>query len=103
MKALKEEKNIESKQFLEAIAVMSVLSEAKCSNLPAFLEIDLNLSALKSRDKYIGLLAAEIESFAQNYQQNTNDKAIVAVLATEEQPLKRSRRATEEVNMSFVV
>lgn len=89
---LKEEKNIESKQFIEAIIVLEVLSKAKCK-MPTFLQIDFKLDALKSRDKYYDLFCSAVESFAQRYQENTNGQGIVAVLTTDEQPLKRSRRA----------
>lgn len=91
-KTLKEEENSESKKLLEAITTLSVLSEAKCK-MPAFLQIDLNLDASKSRDKYFEQLFTVCEAFAENYQKNTNGYGMVAVLTTDEQPLKRTRRA----------
>lgn len=91
-KTLKEEENSESKQFLEAIITLSVLSEAKC-NMPAFLQIDCKIDASKSRDKYFEQFFTAIEAFAQKYQENTNGYGMVAVLTSDEQPLKRTRRA----------
>lgn len=74
---------------------MSVLSEAKCK-MPAFLQIDYKLDASKSRDKYYEQFFAAIETFAQKYQENTNGYGLVAVMTTDEQPLKRSRRAAAD-------
>ncbi|XP_055315626.1 ATPase H(+)-transporting accessory protein 2 [Sitodiplosis mosellana] len=91
-KMLKDEKNSESKQILEAIIAMSVLSEAKCK-MPAFLQIDYNHDASKSRDKYFEEFVSAIEAFAQKYAENTNGYGIVTVLTTDEQSHKRSRRA----------
>lgn len=101
MKILKDEENMESKQFLEAVAVMSVLSEAKCK-MPTFLEINLNLSEMKSRDKYFGLLVSAVESFTENFAKNTNDNGVVAILTSDEKPLKRSRRAAADVILHFI-
>lgn len=66
--------------------------------MPTFLQFDLNV---KSRDKTFGQLAAAIEKFTMKYQQNTKNNGIVAVLLTDEKPLKRTRRAVEEVNIAF--
>lgn len=95
-KVLNEEKNSESKKFLEAITVLSVLAEAECK-MPAFLKIDYKI---ESRDKYFEDFFLAIEAFAQQYAKNTNGYGIAAVLTNEVQSLKRSRRqaATAEVN-----
>lgn len=100
LKTLKDEKSIESKQFLEAIAVMNALSQAKCK-LPTFMQFDLNLSTVKSRDKNFDLMASAIEAFAQNFQKNADGKGLVAVFTADEQPLKRRRRAVDDVNINF--
>lgn len=101
LKTLKDEKNIESKQFLEAVTVMSILSEAeaKC-NMPTLLQFDLNMNGVKSRE-HINLLVSTIEEFAQKFQSIVNGKGIVAVITADEQPLKRTRRATENVKILF--
>lgn len=91
-KALKEEKSPELKQFIEAIAVMSVLSEANCK-MPAFLHINLKLNENKSRDKYFELFVNTVKAFGKSYSKNSNYRGIVAALTTDEKPLKRSRRA----------
>lgn len=97
-KALKDEKATESKQFVEAIAVLSILSEANCK-MPAFVHIDLKLNDAKSRDKYFELFANTVKAFAEKQREISNGRGIVAVLTTDEKPLKRSRRAAEgEVN-----
>lgn len=97
-KALKDEKSTESKQFIEAIAVMSILSEANCK-MPAFLHINLKLNDGKSRDKYFELFVNTVKAFAKNYSKISNGRGIVAALTTDEKPLKRSRRAAgDDVN-----
>lgn len=92
-KAVKDEKDAESRKFLEAVTVISVLSDATCK-WPTFLQINLKLSESKSRDQNLGQFLSTLEAFAQQYQKNANKYGIVAVLTTNEQPLKRSRRAT---------
>lgn len=99
LKTQKDEKNIESKQFLEAVKVVSILSQAKC-NMPTLLQFDLNMNGVKSRDN-INLLVSTIEEFARNFQSIVNGKGIVAVITADEQPLKRTRRATENVKNLF--
>lgn len=100
-KVLKDEKNHQSKQLLEAIIVLSTLSEAKC-NMPAFLEIHYKFETTKSRDKYFDQFFCAVETFAQKYQENTNGYGLVAVLTTDEQTLKRSRReVTAEVTIWY--
>lgn len=99
LKTQKDEKNIESKQFLEAVTMMSILSQAKC-NMPSLLQFDLNMNGVKSRDN-INMLVSTIEEFAQNFQSIVNGKGIVAVITADEQPLKRTRRATENVKNLF--
>lgn len=98
---MKEEKATESKQLVEAIAtiaVMSILSEANCK-MPAFLHIELKLNDVKSRDKYFELFANTVGAFAKKQHEISNGRGIVAFLTTDEKPLKRFRRAAaEEVN-----
>lgn len=96
LKALRDEKNAEAKQFVEAIAVMSVLSKATC-NMPEFLQIDLNLDNGKSRDKYFDLFADTVKAFTETYFANTNEKGFVAVLTSDEKASKRTRRAVADV------
>lgn len=96
-KALKDEKAAESKQFVEAIAVMSILSEANCK-MPAFLQIFLKLNDIKSRDKYFELFANTVKAFAKKYRENSNGRGVFAVLTTDQKPSKRTRRAVAEVN-----
>lgn len=98
LKALRDEKNAEAKQFVEAIAVMSVLSQATCK-MPEFLQIDLNLNDAKSRDKYMELFVDTVKAFSKRYSENTNGNGMVAVLSSDEKPLKRSRRAVADVNI----
>lgn len=98
LKALRDEKNAEAKQFVEAIAVMSVLSQATCK-MPDFLQIDLNLNDAKSRDKYMELFVDTVKAFSKRYSENTNGNGMVAVLSSDEKPLKRSRRAVADVNI----
>lgn len=98
-KAVKAEENAESRKFLEAVNVMSVLADATCK-WPTFLQIDLKLSESKARDQYLGQFLSTIEAFSQNYQENANNNGFVAVLTTVEQPLKRSRRATAVPDVS---
>lgn len=100
LKALRDEKNVEAKQFVEAIAVMSVLAKATC-NMPEFLQIDLNLDNGKSRDKYFELFSNTVKAFSDNYFANTNGKGMVAVLTSDGKPLKRSRRAVGDVKFFF--
>lgn len=93
-KALRDEKAPESKQFIEAIAVLDILSQANCK-MPAFLHITLKLDDTKSRDKYFDLFANTVKAFAEKQNEISNGRAIVAVLTTDEKPtLKRSRRET---------
>lgn len=95
-RVLNDEKNSESKKILEAITVLSVLSEAECHNMPAFLQIDYKI---ESRDKYFEDFFLAIEAFAQQFAKNTKGYGIAAVLTNEAQSHKRSRRAaTAEVN-----
>lgn len=101
LKALKDvEKTPESKKFVEAIAVMSILAKAKCP-FPEFLQIDLNLNDAKSRDKYFELFVNSVKAFAKNYREITKGNGMVAVLTTDGKSLKRSRRATADVNITF--
>lgn len=93
---MRDEKATEAKQFVEAIAVMDILSQANCK-MPVFLHINLKLDDAKSRDKYFDLFARTVKVFAEKQNELSNGRAIVAVLTTDElQSLKRSRRATLE-------
>jgi len=93
-KALENEKNDESARLLKAVISLLVLSEAECK-MPAFLQVDYKCDASESRDKYFAQFFSAIEAFAQKYQDNVNGYGMFAVLTTDEQPLKRSRRATD--------
>lgn len=98
-KALNDEMATESKQFVEAIAVMDILSQANCK-MPAFLHITLKVNDAKSRDKYFDLFANTVKAFAEKQNEISNGCGIVAVLTTDEKPSpKRFRRAAgAEVN-----
>lgn len=92
---MRDEKVTESKQLVEAIAVMDILSKANCK-MPAFLHINLKLDDAKSRDKYFDLFANTVKAFAEKQNEIRNGRAMVAVLTTDDEPsLKRSRRAAE--------
>lgn len=92
----------EAKQFVEAIAVLDILSQATCK-MPAFLHINLKVDDAKSRDKYFDLFARTVKAFAEKQNELTNGRGIVAVLTTDETPsLKRFRRATDEVNLNEI-
>lgn len=99
---MNDEKATESKQFVEAIAVMDILSQANCK-MPAFLHINLQVIDGKSRDKYMDLLASAVKTFAAKQNEISNGRVIVAVLTTDEQPsLKRSRRDAPADNVAKV-
>lgn len=100
LKALKDEKTTESKKFVEAIAVLSILSDANCK-MPAFLHIELRLDDIKARDKYFELFASTVEAFAENYRTISDERGIVAVLTTDEEPKKRTRRAAGDEVSSY--
>lgn len=98
--ALNKEKTTDAKPFVESIAVMSILSKAKCE-MPAFLHINLELNAIQARDEYFELFVSTVKEFAKNYRKNTNGRGIVAVSTSDVKPLKRSRRAAgDEVKVS---
>lgn len=91
LKYLKGDKE-ESKELVEAITVLSVMSEANCK-MPTYLQIDLSLANIKSHDKNFGLLVASVEAFAERFRKNTNGNGLLAVLSSDQQSHKRSRRA----------
>lgn len=80
--------------------VMSVLAGAKC-NMPIFLQIDIKLRDSKSRDQYFGQFCSTLEAFSDNFQANTDNYGFVSIFTTEEQPLKRTRRAAAVVNLFY--
>lgn len=91
----------ETKQIIEQIATMSVLADAipTCSEIPSFLQIDADFRSLSdsARDKYAPLFMAASEKLSQALSKRTNGKAIIAVLPTVSEPIKRTRRAAGDV------
>lgn len=92
--------SMENREIIEQIALVSVLADAiPTCELPTVLQIDADFRSLdaKARDDFIPLFTAASEQLSQAISKHTNGKAITAILTTDSEPLKRTRRATEDV------
>lgn len=99
-KAYKEAKDEASRQFLETTVVIDVLSGATCK-MPAYLQINIKLRDSESRDQHLGQFFSKIEALGEKYQENTDNTGLFAIFSTEEQSLKRTRRAAAIVLIFF--
>lgn len=96
--------NVENKLIHGQIAALAAFAEvmadeAVTCTLPAVFLIDFDFRTLepKARDEFVSVFTAAAEQLAQATSKRTNGKAIVGVLTTETQSIKRSRRAAETV------
>lgn len=96
--------NVEYKPIYGQIAALAAFAEVISNEvvtckLPAVFLIDFDFHTLDSRarDELVPVFTTAAEQLAQAISKRTNGKAIVGVLTTETQSIKRTRRAAENV------
>lgn len=96
--------NVENKPIHEQIAALAAFAEVMANEgvtctLPAvfLIDFDFRTSEAKARDELIPVFTTAAEQLAQAISKCTNGKAIVGVLTTKTQSIKRTRRASETV------
>lgn len=102
--------NVENKPIYGQIAALAafadvVANDAVTCTLSAVFLIDFDFRTLdpKARDELVPVFTTAAERFAQAMSKRTNGKAIVGVLTTETQSIKRTRRDADDVIESKVI
>lgn len=96
--------NVENKPFYGQIAALAAFAEVMANdgvtcNIPDVFLIDFDFRTLdpKARDELVPVFTIVAEQFAQAVSKNTKGKAIVGILTTQTQSIKRTRRAADNV------